>query len=80
MQIRENRVLLEKASRIISQRAYRCIDQAIERTLKDWRLGDIQSEDGDLGRASSDDKGVSVVEYPALTRPAQQVAYRVSRY
>jgi hypothetical protein len=64
MQIQENRLLLEKASVIISQKAYGFIGQAIERTLQDWRLGDIQSEDGDLGRgprgASAGEKGVSV--------------------
>ena len=64
MQIQENRLLLEKASTILSQKAYGFIGQAIERTLQDWRLGDIRSEDGDHGRgprsASAGDKGVSV--------------------
>ena len=49
---------------MISQRAYGFIGQAIGRTLQDWRLGYIQSEDGDLGRgprgASAGEKGVSV--------------------
>ena len=78
VQIQENRSLLEKASIYISQKAYKSIGQAIETTLKDWKLGDIQSEDADLGRdpkgASAGDKGdkeVSVVEYPALTRRTQ---------
>ena len=64
MQIQENRLLLEMESVIISQKAYGFIGHAIERTLQDWRLGDIQSEDEDLGRgsrsASAGDKGVSV--------------------
>jgi len=65
MQIQENRLLLEKASSMISQKAHGFIGQAIERTLQDWRLGAIQSEDGDLiGRgprgASAGEKGVSV--------------------
>ena len=64
MQIQENRLLLEKASVITSQKAYEFIGQAIERTLCHWRLGDIQSEDGDLGRgprgAYVGEKGVSV--------------------
>ncbi len=76
MQIQENRLLLEKA--------YGFIGEAIERTLQGWRLGSIQSEDGDLGRsprgASTGEKRVSVLEYPALTRYTQQLVYRVSRY
>ena len=75
MEIQENLNLLEKASQFISQRAYRSIDQAIERTLQDWRLGAIQSEDRDFSRgpqgASAGDKWVSVVEYPVLTRYTQ---------
>ena len=65
MQIQENRRLLERASVIISQKAYGFIDQAIEGTLTDWRLGVIQSEDEDLGRgprgASIGAKEVSVL-------------------
>ena len=84
MQIQENRILLEKASVTISKKAYGFIGQAIDRVLQDWRLKDVQSEDGDRGRgpqgASAGDKGVSVLKYPALTRYTQQVAYRVSRY
>ena len=64
MQILENRHLLEKASAIIAQKAYTSVGQAIERTLQDWRLGDIQSEDRDFGRgrrgAFADKKGVSI--------------------
>ena len=64
MEIQDNRHLLEKASVVISQKAYGFIGQAIERTLQYWRLGDIQSEDGDLGRgpraASAHEKGVRV--------------------
>ena len=77
MQIQENRLLLEKVSVVISQQAHRFTGQAIERTLQDWKLGDIQSEDGDLSRgprgAFAGEKGVSVPEYPALTRYTQQV-------
>jgi hypothetical protein len=84
MQVQENRLLLERASVIISQRAYGFIGQAIERTLQDWRLGDIQSEDGEFGRgprgAVAGEKGVSVLEYPALTGYAQQMACRALRY
>ena len=83
-QIQENRILLEKASIMVSKKAYGFIGQVIDRVLQDWGLGDVQSEDGDLGcgpqGASAGDKGVSVLEYPALTRYTQQVAYRVSRY
>jgi len=83
-QIQENRLLLEKASAMISQKAYGFIGQAIEKTLQDWRLGDIYSEDGDLGRgprgAFADEKGVSVLEYPVLIRYTHQVACRASRY
>ena len=84
MQIQENRILLEKASITISQKAYGLIGQAMERTLEDWRLKDIQSEDGDLGRgprgASAGEEGVSVLKYPALVRYTHQMAHRVSRY
>ena len=83
-QIQESRTLLERASVMTSRKAYGLIGQAIEKTLQDWGLGDIQSEDGDLGRgpqgASVGAKEVSVLEYPALARYTQQVAYRVSRY
>jgi len=62
MQIQENRLLLEKASSMISQKAYGFIGQAIEKTLHDWRLENIQSGDGDPGRgprgASAGEKGV----------------------
>jgi len=83
MQIQENRLLLEKASLMISQKAYGLIGQAIERTLQDWRLGDIQSEDRDLGRgprgASAGEKGVSVLETSRFDRCTQQVGYRALR-
>ena len=62
MQIQENRLMLERASSVISEKAHGFIGQAIVRTLQDWRLGAIQSEDGDLGRgprgASAGEKGV----------------------
>ena len=77
-------MLLERASIMISQKAYGFIGQAIERTLQDWRLGAIQSEDGDLGRAprgaSAGEKGVSVLEYPGLTKYTHQVAHKMLRY
>ena len=62
MEIQNNRPLLEKTSVIISQKADGFIGQAIERVLQHWRLGDIRSEDGDLGRggASAGEIGVSV--------------------
>ena len=84
MPFQENRLLLGKASVLITQKAYGFIGQAIKRTLQYWRFGDIQSEDGDLGRdprgASADEKRVSVLEYPSLTRLTQQVTYRASMY
>ena len=86
MLIQENRLLLEKASVIILQRAHGLISQAIDRTLQDWRLGDIQSEDGDLGLgrgprgASASETSVRVLEYPTLARYTEQVAFRASRF
>jgi hypothetical protein len=77
--IQENRLLLERASVIASQRAYGFIGQAIERTLQDWRPGDIQSEDRHLGRdrgVVAGEKGVSVLGHPALTKYTQQMACR----
>ena len=83
-QIQENRLLLEKASALISQKAYGFIDQAIEQTLQDWGLGDVQIEDGGLSRGPRGgligEKGVSVLEYRALTIYTQPVTYRASRY
>jgi hypothetical protein len=71
MQIQDNRQFLEQASVMLSQKAYGFINPAIETTLQDWKLGDIQSEDEDLGRgprgASAGEKGVSVLECPACT-------------
>ena len=84
MQIQDNRILLQKASQIISQKADGFIGQAIEKILQDWKLGTIQSEDGGLGRgpqgASAGEKRASVFEYPDLTRYAHQVAGRMLRY
>ena len=75
MQIQENRILLEKASIMISQKAYGFIGQAIERTLQDWRLGAIQSQVGNLDRSPrgtfAGEKGVSLLGYPKLTRNTQ---------
>ena len=82
-QIQENRQLLEKASAMISQKAYGFVSQAIKRTLQDWRLGDIQSEDGDYGLdplgASAGEHGVSMPEYPGWMRYTKQVPYRAPR-
>ena len=86
LEVQENRQMLEKASGMISQRAHGFIGQAIERTLRQWRLGAIESEDGDLGLgraprgASAGEKGVSVLEYPTLARCTKHVAFRVSRF
>ena len=84
MQIRENRMLVEKASVIISQKAYTLVGQAIEKILQDWKLRDTQAEDGGLGReprgAFASEQGVSVLGYPARTRQTELVPYRVSRF
>ena len=84
MQIQGNHLLLEKASVMISQKAYGFIGQVIESTLRNWRLGAIQSEGSGLGRgprgALAGEKGVSVLDYFNLTRYTQQVAYRASGY
>ena len=50
MQIQDNRQLLERASTLISKKADEFIHKAIETTLKDCRLGNIRSVDGNLGR------------------------------
>ena len=47
VQIEENRQLLQRASELISQKGYRLASQAIQKTLQNWRLGDIHSEDVD---------------------------------
>jgi hypothetical protein len=60
MQIRENRLLLEEASVIISQKAYGFIGQAIEKTLQAWRPGDIHRDLGHGPRGASASEGVSV--------------------
>jgi hypothetical protein len=80
-QILENRQLLERASEMISQKAYGFIDQAIEKTLQDWRLGDIHSEDGHIGRGpSAGEKWVNMLGYSAWTGYAEPVAYRASKF
>ena len=69
-QIRENRVLVEKASAIISQKAYTLVGQAIDKTLRNCGLGviDRRSEDGERSRgslgASAGENEVSVLGYP----------------
>jgi len=66
MQILDNCQLLEKVLARTSQNVYTFVRQVIERTLQDWRLGDIQSEDGDIGRgprgAFAGEKGVLTVK------------------
>jgi hypothetical protein len=66
VQIQENRQLLERASVMISQKAYTFVNQAIERTLQDWKLGGINSGDGSLGRgprsAAAGEKEVKALE------------------
>ena len=52
-QIQENRQLLERGSGLISKKAYEFIDVAIEKTLKEWNLGGIQSGDRNSGRGGS---------------------------
>jgi len=58
MQIQENRQLLNRAFGMISKKADEFITKAIEKTLKDWNLGDIRSGDGNLGRRGSAEKEV----------------------
>jgi hypothetical protein len=73
MQIQENRQLLERASVMISQKAYTFINQATERTLQDWRLGGSNSDDGRGPRvASTSDKGVRALEVLVSTIHANQ--------
>ena len=83
-QIQEGLLLLEKALVFVSQKADGLISQAIESVLQNWRLGDPQIENRDPGRgprgAIAGETGVGVLEYPALTRYTQKVAYRVSMY
>ena len=55
-QIQGNRQLLERASALISRKAEEFINKAIENTLKDCKLGNIQLVDGNLGRRASTDK------------------------
>ena len=84
MHILNNRQLLEKASVMISQKAHTFVGQAIERTLQDWKLGNIQSKDGGIGRAPrgafAGKKVVSVLEYSSWTRCTELVPYRASRF
>ena len=84
MQIQDNRHLLEKASTMISQKAYTFVGQAIDKTLQDWGLGDIQSEDGDFVRGRrggfAGERGVSMLEYSAWMRYTQRVPYSVARF
>ena len=59
MQIQKNRQLLRQASAFITEKADGFINKAIKNTLKDFKLGNIQSVDGNLGRvAFTDEKQV----------------------
>ena len=53
MQIQENRQLLERASALISEKTEEFINKAIETTLRDCKLGNIQLVDGNHGRRAS---------------------------
>jgi len=53
MQIQDNRQLLERASTLISRKAEEFINKAIENTLRNCKLGNIQSVDGNHGRLAS---------------------------
>ena len=53
MQIQDNRHLLKRASALISKKADEFINKAIESTLRDCNLGNIQLVDGNLGRRAS---------------------------
>ena len=78
-QVRENRTLVEKASAIISQKAYTLVGQAIDKTLRNGGLGviDRRSEDGKRSRgslgASAGENEVSVLGYPAWMRRTERV-------
>ena len=50
MQIQDNRQLLERASALISKKAEEFINKAIESTLRDCKLGNIQLVDRNLSR------------------------------
>jgi hypothetical protein len=72
MQIRETRLLLEQDSGIVLQKAYRFINQAIEKTFQNWTLGGIQLEDMALIHGTSgSERQVSVLEYPVCTANAE---------
>ena len=51
LQIQENRQLLERASTLISDKAYGFMNKAIENTWKNCKLGIIQPADGNLASA-----------------------------
>ena len=53
MQIQDNRHLLKRAFALISKKADEFINKAIENTLRDCKLGNIQLVDGNLGRRAS---------------------------
>ena len=80
-QIQESRALLEKASAIISQKAYTLVGQAIEKTLRNCAIEGILSEVGERGRgprgAFVDEQDVSVLGYYASARRTERVQHRV---
>ena len=85
-QIRENRTLVEKASAMISQKAYTSVGQAIDKTLQNCGLGVIDRPSEDRGRSrgslgdSAGEKEVSVLGYPAWMRLTERVPHRVPRF
>ena len=52
-QIQENRQLLDRASTLMSNKADKFINKAIENTLKNCKFGINQYVDGKLGRPAS---------------------------
>jgi hypothetical protein len=75
MQIQDIHLLLEQETGMISQKAYGLINQSIDKTLQDWKLGGIQLEDVDLGHAkrgaSGGKRGVRMSLYSTWTTYAE---------
>ena len=79
MQIQENRQLLERASTLMSNKAYEFINKAIESTLKSCKFGIIQSVDGNAGRPASTD-GRQVRPRARSSTCAEGVTHRGARF
>ena len=81
MQIRENRARVERASALISQKAYKLVGQAIDKTLRNCGIEGILSEVGERGRGPRSvfvgEQDVSVLRYYASVTRTESVAYRV---